>query len=54
MNSKFFSNQDGGMLSNRLKDILSAYPIVNTDFLIGYLYFSGFFHIVDLIGNVNE
>jgi superfamily II DNA or RNA helicase len=54
MSSKFFTNQDGNTLSNRLRDILSDYPIANAEFLIGYLRISGFSHIADLIGNVKK
>jgi hypothetical protein len=54
MSSKFFTNQDGNTLENRLKDILSHYRVEYLEFLIGYFRISGFVKIADYLHNIKK
>ena len=54
MGSKFFNNQDGNTLENRLKDILSYYNVEFLEFLIGYFRISGFVKIAPYLLRVKK
>ena len=54
MGSKFFNNQDGNTLENRLKDILSYYNVEFLEFLIGYFRISGFVKIAPYLSRVKK
>ncbi len=54
MGSKFFNNQDGNTLENRLKDILSHYNVEFLEFLIGYFRISGFVKIAPYLSKVKK
>ncbi len=54
MNSKFFTNQNGNSLENRLKDILSHHNITFIEFLIGYFRISGFKKIAKLLDGIQK
>ncbi len=54
MSSKFFNNQDGNTLENRLKDILSYYNVEFLEFLIGYFRISGFVKIAPYLSRVKK
>jgi len=54
MGSKFFTNQDGNTLENRLKDILSHYRVEYLEFLIGYFRISGFVKIAPYLKDIKK
>jgi len=54
MASKFFNNQNGNTLENRLKDILTHYNVEFLEFLIGYFRISGFVKIAPYLQNIKK
>lgn len=54
MASKFFNNQNGNTLENRLKDILTHYNVEFLEFLIGYFRISGFVKISPYLSKIQK